>query len=187
VPADNHGLKVTESSLPGVLVLEPTVFEDDRGFFLESYNQRSMAAIGIHAHFVQDNHSRSMRNVLRGLHYQVHSSQGKLVRVVIGEIFDVAVDLRRSSATFGKWFGLTLSAENKRMLWVPSGFAHGFHVISDTSDVLYKATDFYAPQLERTIVWDDPDLAIEWNLNERPIISEKDRKGVRFKDAETFA
>ena len=187
VPADSHGFKVTESSLTGVLILEPRIFQDDRGFFLESNNECNMAAIGIHAHFVQDNHSHSMRNVLRGLHYQVNSAQGKLVRVVTGEIFDVAVDLRCSSATFGKWFGLTLSAENKRMLWVAPGFAHGFHVLSDSADVLYKATDFYAPQLERTIAWDDPDLAIEWNLNEQPIISEKDRKGVQFKDAETFA
>lgn len=187
MPADNDALKVTENLLSGVLVLEPRVFADARGFFLESYNERNMAAIGIHSHFVQDNHSYSRRNVVRGLHYQVNSSQGKLVRVVTGEIFDVVVDLRRSSPTFGKWFGLRLSAENKRMLWVPSGFAHGFHVLSDNADVLYKATDFYAPEFERTIVWDDPDLAIEWNLNEPPIVSEKDGKGVQFKDAETFA
>jgi len=187
VLTDNHGLKVTESSLPGALILEPRVFEDDRGFFLESYHERSMAAIGIHARFVQDNHSYSRRNVLRGLHYQVNPSQGKLVRVVTGEIFDVIVDLRRSSATFGKWFGVNLSAENRQMLWVPLGFAHGFYVISDGAHVLYKATDFYAPQSERTIVWDDPHLAIEWQLTERPIVSEKDSKGIRFSDAETFA
>ena len=185
MPID-HGFKVIESSLSGVLIIEPRIFEDDRGFFLESYNEHNLETIGIKAHFVQDNHSRSRRNVLRGLHYQINSSQGKLVRVVTGEVFDVSVDLRRSSATFGKWFGIRLSAENKRMLWIPSGFAHGFHVVSDGADVLYKATDYYAAQAERTIAWDDPDLAIAWNLSETPIISEKDGKGVRFKDAETF-
>jgi dTDP-4-dehydrorhamnose 3,5-epimerase len=185
VPTD-HGLKVIETSLPGVLVLEPRVFEDDRGFFLESYNERSMAAIGIGARFVQDNHSYSRHNVVRGLHYQVNSLQGKLVRVIAGEIFDVAVDLRRSSSTFGKWFGVSLSGENRQMLWIPSGFAHGFQVLSDRAHVLYKATDFYAPQSERTIIWDDADLAIKWKVNEDPIISEKDRKGVWFRDAETF-
>ena len=182
-----HQLKVTKGFLPGVLVLEPRVFEDDRGFFLESYNARSLEAVGIKAHFVQDNHSYSRRNVLRGLHYQANSAQDKLIRVVTGEIFDVAVDLRRSSATFGQWFGLTLSAENRQTLWLPSGFAHGFHVLSDGADVLYKATDFYSPESERTIAWDDPDLAIQWNLSESPIVSEKDKKGVRFRDAETFA
>jgi dTDP-4-dehydrorhamnose 3,5-epimerase len=185
VPTD-HGLKVIETPLPGVLVLEPTVFEDDRGFFLESYNERSMVAIGIDARFVQDNHSYSRHNVVRGLHYQVNSLQGKLVRVITGEIFDVAVDLRRRSPTFGKWFGVSLSGENRQMLWIPSGFAHGFQVLSDGAHVLYKATDFYAPQSERTIIWDDADLAIKWKVNEDPIISEKDRKGVWFRDAETF-
>jgi dTDP-4-dehydrorhamnose 3,5-epimerase len=187
VSKDFGGLKVIPTSLPGVLILEPQVFADDRGFFLESYNQRNLEAAGIDAQFVQDNHSHSRRNVLRGLHYQVNCTQAKLVRVVVGEIFDVAVDLRRSSASFGKWFGLVLSAENKRMLWMPSGFAHGFHVHSEVADVLYKSTDFYAPELERTIAWDDPDLAISWNLSEQPIVSEKDRDGVQFKGAEVFA
>ena len=187
VSKDLGGLKVIPTSLPGVLILEPRVFTDDRGFFLESYNQRNLEAAGIHAQFVQDNHSHSRSNVLRGLHYQVNCAQAKLVRVVAGEIFDVAVDLRRSSASFGKWFGLALSGENKRMLWMPSGFAHGFYVRSDSADVLYKSTDFYAPELERTIAWDDPDLAISWNLSEQPIVSEKDREGVRFKGAEVFA
>ena len=181
-----QGLKVIKSFLCGVLVLEPRVFEDNRGFFLESYNERSLEVVGIKAHFVQDNHSYSRCNVLRGLHYQLNFAQDKLIRVVTGAIFDVSVDLRRSSATFGKWFGLTLSAENKQMLWIPSGFAHGFHVLSDGADVLYKATDFYAPESERTIAWNDPDLAIQWNLSESPIVSEKDKRGVRFKDAETF-
>jgi len=180
-------LKATKTSLHGVLVLEPRIFEDDRGFFLESYNERSLEAVGIKERFVQDNHSYSRHNVLRGLHYQVNFPQCKLVRAITGEIFDVAVDLRRSSSTFGKWFGLTLSAENKLMLWIPSGFAHGFHVLSDGADVLYKATAFYAPQSERTIAWNDPDLAIPWDLSERPIISEKDSKGIRFRDAEIFA
>ncbi len=183
----NHELKVIETSLPGVLVLEPRVFEDDRGFFLESYNQRSMAAIGIDARFVQDNHSYSRHNVVRGLHYQVNSPQSKLVRVITGEIFDVAADLRRSSPTFGKWFGISLSGEHQQILWIPSGFAHGFQVLSAGAHVHYKATDFYAPQSERTIIWNDVDLAIKWQANEGLIISEKDSKGVRFRDAETFA
>ena len=183
---DNRGLKATETPLSGVLVMEPKVFEDDRGFLLESYNERSMAAVGIQAQFVQDNHSYSRRNVLRGLHYQINSSQSKLVRVVVGEIFDVAVDLRRSSATFGKWFGTRLSGENRQMLWVPAGFAHGFQVLSEGAHVLYKATDFYAPQSERTIAWDDPDIPIQWQLSQRPVVSDKDSKGVLFKTAETF-
>lgn len=182
---DNHGLNVTETPLSG-LVLEPRVFEDDRGFLLESYNERNMGAIGIQARFVQDNHSYSRHNVLRGLHYQINSVQSKLVRVITGEIFDVVVDLRRSSATFGKWFGTNLSRKNRRMLWVPSGFAHGFQVLSQDAHVLYKVSDFYAPQSERTIAWDDSDLAIEWRLSQRPIVSEKDSKGVQFKTAETF-
>ena len=184
---DSPGLDVVETNLAGLLLLQPRVFEDRRGFLLESYNERSMAAVGIRAHFVQDNHSYSRHNVLRGMHYQIASSQGKLVRVVQGEIFDVAVDLRRSSGTFGKWFGVSLSGENKRMLWIPSGFAHGFHVRSDDAHVIYKATDFYAPKSERTILWDDSDLAIAWQLAEPPMVSEKDAAGVRFRDAETFA
>ena len=187
MPAKKQGLMVTETSLSGILLLEPRVFEDDRGFLLEGYNERSMAEVGIHTRFVQDNHSYSRHNVLRGLHYQLDCPQGKLVRVVTGEILDIVVDLRRSSRTFGKWFGVKLSGENKRMLWVPPGFAHGFRVLSEDSYVLYKATDFYAPQSERTIAWDDADLAIEWELKEPPIVSEKDRRGIRLRDAETFA
>ena len=180
-------MKIIETSLPQVLVLEPRVFSDARGFFLESYNEKVLAEAGIHVRFVQDNHSYSVRNVMRGLHYQVNSTQGKLVRVVVGEIFDVAVDLRRSSPTFGKWFGVTLSAENHRMLWIPSGLAHGFLVNSEGAHVLYKATDFYAPESERTIVWNDPELGIEWPLGSVPILSAKDCQGTSFSVAEVFA
>jgi dTDP-4-dehydrorhamnose 3,5-epimerase len=180
-------VKIIETSLPQVLVLEPRVFSDARGFFLESYNEKVLAQAGIHEHFVQDNHSYSVHNVVRGLHYQVNSPQGKLVRVVVGEIFDVAVDLRKSSPTFGKWFGVTLSAENHRMLWIPSGLAHGFLVVSGEAHVLYKATDFYAPESERTIVWNDPELAIEWPLESVPILSAKDSQGASFGMAEVFA
>jgi dTDP-4-dehydrorhamnose 3,5-epimerase len=170
-----------------VLVLEPRIFRDERGFFLESYNQAAMSEAGIDQHFVQDNHSSSVRNTLRGLHYQHCHPQGKLIRVVGGEVFDVAVDLRRSSPTFGKWCGVILSAENYRMIWIPAGFAHGFSVLSDTAHVLYKSTDFYAPECERTIAWNDPGLAIDWKLSGEPIISAKDRKGVSLANAETFA
>jgi len=181
------GMKVTETPLPGVLVLEPRVFGDARGFFLESYNEREMAAAGIRERFVQDNHSLSSRHVLRGLHYQVSNPQGKLVRVVEGEILDIAVDLRRSSPVFGKWYGLNLSGENKRILWIPGGMAHGFLVLSDRAHVLYKATDYYVPESERTIAWNDPDLQIDWHLaGEPPIVSAKDSRGLRFCDAETF-
>jgi len=179
-------LKKIPASLPGVFVLEPRVFGDERGFFFESYNERAMAQVGIHEKFLQDNHSCSSRNVLRGLHYQVKQPQGKLVRVVEGEILDVAVDLRRSSPTFGHWQGARLSAENKRMLWVPVGLAHGFRVISERAQVLYKATDFYAPEHERTIAWNDPDLNIDWELDGPPTVSAKDQRGVAFHDAETF-
>jgi dTDP-4-dehydrorhamnose 3,5-epimerase len=180
-------VKIIETSLPQVLVLEPRVFSDARGFFLESYNEKVLAQAGIHVHFVQDNHSYSVHNVVRGLHYQVNSPQGKLVRVVVGEIFDVAVDLRKSSPTFGKWFGVTLSAENHRMLWIPHGLAHGFLVVSGEAHVLYKATDFYAPESERTIVWNDPELAIQWPLESVPILSAKDSQGASFGIAEVFA
>jgi dTDP-4-dehydrorhamnose 3,5-epimerase len=169
-----------------VLIVEPTVFGDDRGFFLESFNEREMRNIGIDAHFVQDNHSHSQRNVLRGLHYQINQSQGKLVRVVSGEVFDVAVDVRRDSPTFGKWVGVELSAENKRMFWLPPGLAHGFVVLSESADFLYKVTDYYAQEFERTILWNDPDLAIDWPLVGQPILSSKDAAGKTFREAEVF-
>ena len=174
------------TGIPGVLVLEPKVFGDDRGFFLESYNQKSFAEIGLSSGFVQDNHSRSARNVLRGLHYQLGQPQGKLVRVVAGSIWDVAVDIRRSSATFGQWVGVELTAENKRMFWIPEGFAHGFVVTSDFADVLYKATDFYAPSCEHSLLWNDPQLAITWPLDGEPVLSQKDRDGQLLGQAELF-
>jgi dTDP-4-dehydrorhamnose 3,5-epimerase len=168
------------------MIVEPDVLGDDWGFFLESFKEREMREIGIDAHFVQDNHSRSQRNVLRGLHYQINQPQGKLVRVVRGTVFDVAVDIRRNSSTFGKWVGVELSAENKRMFWMPSGMAHGFVVLSDFADFVYKATDYYAPEFERTILWSDPDLGIEWPLMGEPILSSKDVAGKSFRDAEVF-
>jgi dTDP-4-dehydrorhamnose 3,5-epimerase len=173
-------------SLDRVQVIEPRVFVDERGFFLESYNQRETAKLGVHAHFVQDNHSYSTRNVLRGLHYQIQRPQGKLIRVVVGEILDVAVDLRRSSSDFGKWSAVFLSGENKRMLWVPPGFAHGFRVVSADAHVLYKATDYYVREAERTLAWNDPELKIDWQLEDEPIVSTKDQHGVCFRDAEKF-
>jgi dTDP-4-dehydrorhamnose 3,5-epimerase len=179
-------IKKIATSLPGVFVLEPRVFGDERGFFLESYNERVFAEIGITQRFVQDNHSYSTRNVLRGLHYQIQNAQGKLVRVGDGEILDVAVDLRRSSATFGKWEAVRLSGSNKRMLWIPAGFAHGFRVISETAHVLYKATDYYSPQFERTLAWSDPDLKVDWELDGEPTVSAKDQRGTALRDAETF-
>lgn len=172
--------------LDGVLVLEPKVFGDARGFFLESYNQKEMSKLGVHANFVQDNHSYSGHNVLRGLHYQIQHPQGKLIRVVVGEILDLAVDLRRSSPNLGKWNAVRLSGENKRMLWIPPGFAHGFRVVSAEAHVLYKTTDFYAPECERTLAWNDPDLKIDWELDGEPIVSTKDQHGVCFRDAEKF-
>ena len=179
-------MKVTASSLPGVLVLEPRVFRDARGFFLESFNENAMANAGIRERFVQDNHSYSARNILRGLHYQVGHAQGKLVRVVAGEIFDVAVDLRRSSPTFGKWDGVVLSGDNFRTLWIPAGLAHGFRVLSDSAHVLYKATDFYHPECERTLAWNDPEVNVDWQVDTPPTVSDKDAKGVSFRDAEKF-
>jgi dTDP-4-dehydrorhamnose 3,5-epimerase len=175
-----------ETKFVGVLLLEPRVFGDDRGFFLESYNERAFAEAGIRERFVQDNHSYSARNVIRGLHYQIQHAQGKLLRVVAGEILDVAVDLRRSSPSFGKWESFTLSGENKRMLWVPAGLAHGFRVVSDTAHVLYKATDFYAPEYERTLAWNDSELNIDWQLDGDPIVSPKDQRGTPFAQAEKF-
>jgi len=179
-------IKKSETSLAGVLLLEPRVFGDERGFFLESYNERVFAAIGIRERFVQDNHSCSERNVIRGLHYQVGQPQGKLVRVVTGEILDVGLDLRRSSPTFGKWQSFTLSGENKQMLWIPSGFAHGFRVVSENANVLYKATAFYSPEDERTVAWNDPQLKIDWKLAGEPIVSAKDQRGVSFELSEKF-
>jgi dTDP-4-dehydrorhamnose 3,5-epimerase len=185
-PAMN-ALKKIPTSLPGVFALEPRVFGDERGFFFESYNQKIMTEAGIAENFVQDNHSCSSRNVLRGLHYQLKHPQGKLVRVAEGEILDVAVDMRRSSPTFGRWEGVRLSGENKRMLWIPAGFAHGFRVISENAHVLYKATDFYAPEHERTVAWNDSQLKINWELDGEPVVSTKDQRGVAFRDAESFS
>ncbi len=186
VVATDSGMKVTQTTLPGVLLLEPTVFTDSRGFFLESYNKQTMAELGIVDEFVQDNHSFSRRNVLRGLHYQIRHAQGKLVRAVSGEIFDVAVDLRRSSPTFGRWLGEKLSSEHKRMLWIPPGLAHGFVVVSEDAHVLYKASDYYNAASERTLAWNDSDLKIDWQLHAPPIVSEKDKRGVPFRSAEVF-
>ena len=178
-------MNVVRTEIPDVLILEPKVFGDGRGFFFESFNQRTLAELaGITDNFVQDNHSRSARNVLRGLHYQIQQPQGKLVRVVAGTVFDVAVDIRRSSPTFGHWIGVELSSENKRMVWIPQGFAHGFLVMSENAEFLYKTTDFYAPAYERSIAWDDPDLAIAWPLDGGvPVVSPKDAGGLAFRDA----
>jgi dTDP-4-dehydrorhamnose 3,5-epimerase len=179
-------MKIVSKPLKDVLVLEPKVFGDTRGFFLESYNERVLAEAGIREHFVQDNHSLSARNVVRGLHYQVRQVQGKLVRVIMGEILDVVVDLRRSSSTFGRWSAVSLSGENKHMLWIPPGFAHGFRVVSENAHVLYKATDYYYPEAERTLAWNDPELKIDWRLSGDPIVSDKDQRGTPFRDAEKF-
>jgi dTDP-4-dehydrorhamnose 3,5-epimerase len=180
------GVNVQGTPLAGMVILEPRLFEDARGYFLEGYNERDMAEVGILQRFVQDNHSYSIRNVVRGLHYQVRFPQGKLVRVVEGEILDVAVDLRLSSATFGKWHAVTLSGQNKRILWVPPGFAHGFRVLSEGAHVLYKATDFYHPECERTVLWNDPDLNIDWRLCDPAIVSRRDSIGSAFGAAEKF-
>jgi dTDP-4-dehydrorhamnose 3,5-epimerase len=180
-------MQVTRTAISGVLVIEPRVFGDERGFFFESYNERAFAdTTGIAAKFVQDNHSRSVKNTLRGLHYQIRQPQGKLVRAVAGEVFDVVVDIRRSSPTFGQWVGENLSDENKKMLWIPPGLAHGFAVLSEYADFLYKTTDYWAPQHERTLLWNDPDLAIPWPLAGEPILAAKDRAGKRLSDAEVF-
>lgn len=181
-------MKTIPTAIADVVVLQPAVFGDNRGFFFESYNAARFSELtGTAPAFVQDNHSRSIRSVLRGLHYQIQQAQGKLVRVVKGEVFDVAVDIRKSSPTFGKWVGEVLSAENKKQLWVPPGFAHGFLVLSEFAEFLYKTTDYYAPQYERCIQWNDPDLKIDWPLSGPPVVSEKDQNGVLFKDAEVFA
>lgn len=180
-------MKVTRTDIPDVLLLEPRVFQDERGFFLETYNRRTFNEMtGLGVEFVQDNESFSVRNVLRGLHYQIRQAQGKLVQVAAGEIFDVVVDLRRSSLTFGKSVGVTISGGTHRILWVPQGFAHGYLVLSEHAIVLYKTTDYYAPQHERTILWKDPTLAIRWPLESEPIVSDKDRRGVAFATAELF-
>ena len=181
-------MNVIKTEIPDLLIIEPKVFGDDRGFFFESFNARAFAEqTGVTDSFVQDNHSRSAKGVLRGLHYQIKQPQGKLVRAVEGEIYDAVVDVRRSSPTFGKWFGITLSAESKRQLWVPAGFAHGFVVTSDYAEVLYKTTDYWAPEHERSIIWNDPVLAIAWPLDGEPLLSAKDEAGVPLAEAEVFA
>ena len=177
---------VTPTAIPEVKLVEPKVFGDSRGFFFESWNRRSLAAAGIDVDFVQDNHSRSRRGVLRGLHYQVERPQGKLVRAVAGEVFDVAVDLRRRSPTFGRWVGALLSAENKRMLWVPPGFAHGFVVLSDSADFLYKTTDYWFPEHERTLLWNDAEVGVAWPYDGAPILAPKDAAGTPLAAAETY-
>lgn len=180
-------MQIIPTTIPDVLILEPKLFGDDRGFFFESFNERRWRDLtGVNLHFVQHNHSRSTGGVLRGLHYQIQQPQGKLVRAVVGEVFDVAVDLRRSSPSFGQWFGALLSAENKRQMWVPPGFAHGFCVTSDVAEFLYLTTEYYAPEHERCIAWNDPDLAIRWPLSAEPNVSAKDRQGRPFKDADLF-
>jgi len=180
-------MQVIKTKIPDVLIIEPQVFGDDRGFFLESFNEKDFfEQTGFNPKFVQDNHSRSIKNVLRGLHYQIQQPQGKLVRVVIGEVFDVAVDLRKSSPTFGAWSGCLLSAENKRQFWVPEGFAHGFLVLSESADFLYKTTNYYAPQYDRTLFWNDPEIGIDWPTEAVPILSDKDQKAPLLKQAEVF-
>lgn len=181
-------MQIQKTEIPDLLIIEPKVFGDDRGFFYESFNERRFAELtGVNPRFVQDNHSRSSRNVLRGLHYQIRQPQGKLVRVTAGEVFDVAVDMRRSSPTFGRWVGVTLSAENKRQFWIPEGFAHGFVVTSESAEFLYKTTDYWAPEHERSVRWDDPAIGIRWPLEGTPQLSAKDQAGVLLADAETFA
>jgi dTDP-4-dehydrorhamnose 3,5-epimerase len=181
-------MKVAATAIPGLLLLEPAVHEDARGFFFESFNQKRFNdATGLSVRFLQDNHSYSSRHVLRGLHYQLRRPQGKLVRVVAGKVFDVAVDLRRSSPTFGKYFSNVLSAANKKQLWIPEGFAHGFLVLSDGAEVLYKATDYYAPKDERCLIWNDPAIGIDWPKDGEPIVSAKDQSGLPFSEAEVFA
>jgi dTDP-4-dehydrorhamnose 3,5-epimerase len=179
-------VKITPTTIPDVLLIEPLVLGDHRGFFMETYHRRKLAEAGLDVTFVQDNLSRSRRGILRGLHYQIRQPQGKFVSVMRGEIFDVAVDMRRSSLTFGQWVGQILSDENHLTLYVPEGFAHGFSVLSEVADVLYKCTDFYAPEYERTVYWNDPDIGVEWPLSETPILSDKDRAGKPFAEAECF-
>ena len=181
-------MNVIQTNLPEVFIIEPRVFGDDRGFFYESFNAKKFAELtGVEASFVQDNHSLSAKNVLRGLHYQIRQPQGKLVRVVSGEVFDVAVDIRRSSPSFGQWAGVVLSAENKRQMWIPTGFAHGFLVLSDSAEFLYKTTDYWAPEHERCLQWDDPAVGIQWPLVDAPVMSAKDQQGQLLANAEVFA
>ncbi len=180
-------MKITATAIPDVLLVEPAVFGDDRGFFYESYNEKKWQELtGLKTRFVQDNHSRSAKGVLRGIHYQIRHSQGKLVRVVVGEVFDVAVDLRESSPTFGQWVGERLSARNKKSLWVPEGFGHGFLVLSDVAEFLYRTTDFYAPEYERCIAWNDPEIGVDWPLSGEPLLSDKDKKGDLFRKADYY-
>jgi dTDP-4-dehydrorhamnose 3,5-epimerase len=181
-------MPIQNTNLPEVLIIEPKVFGDDRGFFYESFNAKSfMEQTGVKTDFVQDNHSKSAKGVLRGLHYQIQQPQGKLVRVVAGEVFDVAVDVRKQSPTFGKWVGVTLTADNKRQLWIPPGFAHGFLVTSESAEFLYKTTDYYAPEYERSILWNDPAIGIQWPLQGEPLLSNKDKVGKLLSEAEVFA
>ena len=181
-------MKIIPTSLPEVLIIEPQVFGDSRGFFYESFNARKFAELtGVRAEFVQDNHSKSGKNILRGLHYQIQQAQGKLVRVVSGEVFDVAVDIRKSSPNFGQWVGVNLSAENSRQLWVPPGFAHGFVVLSEQAEFLYKTTDYWAPEHERCLAWNDPEIGIDWPISEAPLLSAKDQLGKSLSEAEVFA
>lgn len=182
-------MKIVTTNNPDILIIEPKLFGDARGFFMETYQEKRYSEAGIQTQFVQDNHSGSRQNTLRGLHYQIHQPQGKLVRVVSGEVFDVAVDLRRSSPNFGKWSATILSAENHHQLWIPQGFAHGFYVLSDWAEMVYKATDYYAPEWERTIMWNDPTIGIEWPIpaNQTPILSSKDLAGVSLAEADLFA
>ena len=179
-------MKRLPTAIPEVLLLEPKVFGDERGFFFESYNRRTLAELGVTAEFVQDNHSRSTIGVLRGLHYQRHHPQGKLVRVISGEVFDVAVDLRRSSPSYGQWVSSTLTAENKRMMWIPPGFAHGFLTLSESAEFLYKTTDYWHPDDERCLIWNDPDLAIAWPLAGEPQLAAKDRAGLKLSEADVY-
>jgi dTDP-4-dehydrorhamnose 3,5-epimerase len=180
-------MKKIETAIPDVFLIEPRVFGDDRGFFFESWNKKSLHDLGLDVDFVQDNHSRSQRGVLRGLHYQIQHAQGKLVRVTVGEVFDVAVDLRKSSPTFGQWVSFVLSAENRHMAWIPPGFAHGFCVTSDVAEFLYKTTDYWHPEFERSLLWNDPALAIPWPLADFPQLAAKDEAGIPMAECETFA
>ncbi|PNO60861.1 dTDP-4-dehydrorhamnose 3,5-epimerase [Aeromonas caviae] len=181
-------MNIIDTRIPDVKIIEPKVFGDERGFFFESFNQQQFeAAIGRMVNFVQDNHSKSSKGVLRGLHYQLPpNAQGKLVRCVVGEVFDVAIDIRKSSSTFGQWVGVNLSAENRRQFWIPEGFAHGFYVISETAEFVYKCSDFYNPAAERTLLWNDPQIAIEWPIDGEPLLSEKDKQGLLFADVSKF-
>jgi dTDP-4-dehydrorhamnose 3,5-epimerase len=180
-------MKLLRAAIPDVLICEPRLFEDVRGFYLESWNAREFRnAVGIDIHFVQDNHSRSIRHVLRGLHYQIEQPQGKLIRVVNGCVFDVAVDLRKSSPTFARWVGIEVSGDNHRQIWIPPGFAHGFVVLSETADFLYKTTTYYAPEQERCLIWNDPTIGIDWPISDGPILSTKDKSALHLRDAQVF-